>query len=130
MRQSCLVSSVSSPTGRPVSIHGDGEQSRDFTFVDNVVRANLLAAEAPNVSGVSLNIATGVSETINRATDLIAEMIGRPAERTFVAAQPADVRASLADISQARRLLGYEPAVPFADGLRRTIDSILVAPDE
>ena len=114
--------------GRPVTINGDGEQSRDFTFVDNVVDANLRAAEAEGINGASLNVATGVSETINRATDLIAEMIGRPAERTFVAAQPADVRASLADISQARRLLGYEPAVTFADGLRRTIDSIL--PDE
>jgi UDP-N-acetylglucosamine/UDP-N-acetyl-alpha-D-glucosaminouronate 4-epimerase len=114
--------------GRPVTINGDGEQSRDFTFVDNVVDANLRAAEAAGINGASLNVATGVSETINRATDLIAEMVGRPAERTFVAAQPADVRASLADISEARRLLGYEPAVAFADGLRRTIDSIL--PDE
>lgn len=111
--------------GRPVTVHGDGEQSRDFTYVDNVVEANLLAAEAPGVNGVSLNIATGISETINRATDLMSEMIGRPAEKTFLDAQPADVRASLADISEARRMLGYDPRVPFAQGLRLTIDSIL-----
>ena len=114
--------------GKPVTVNGDGEQSRDFTFVDNVVDANVRAADAAGVNGASLNVATGVSETINRATDLIAEMVGRPAERTFVAAQPGDVRASLADISEARRLLGYEPVVTFADGLRRTIDSILVVP--
>jgi UDP-glucose 4-epimerase len=111
--------------GRPITVYGDGEQSRDFTYVDNVVEANLLAADAAGVNGASLNIATGTSETINRATDMIAEMIGRPAERTFLAARPADVRASLADISEARRTLGYEPRVSFADGLRRTIDSIL-----
>jgi len=111
--------------GRPITVYGDGEQSRDFTYVDNVVEANLLAVDAAGVNGASLNIATGTSETINRATDMISEMIGRPAERTFLEARPADVRASLADISEARRTLGYEPRVSFADGLRRTIDSIL-----
>ena len=111
--------------GLPVTVYGDGEQSRDFTYVDNVVEANLLAADAPGVNGTSLNIATGVSETINRATDMIAEMIGLHVERTFLEAQSADVRASLADITEARRTLGYDPRVSFAEGLRRTIDSIL-----
>ncbi len=111
--------------GHTVTVHGDGGQSRDFTYVDNVVEANLLAARADGVNGVSLNIATGVSETIVRAADLIGELVGRQVEKVFVEAQPADVRASLADISEARRLIGYDPQVPFADGLRRTIDSIL-----
>ncbi len=111
--------------GRPVTIHGDGEQSRDFTYVDNVVDANLLAAEAPGVNGASINIATGVSETINGATDMIADMMGCDLEKTFLEAQPADVRASLADITAARHALGYDPRVSFSDGLRRTIDSIL-----
>ncbi len=111
--------------GRPVTVHGDGEQSRDFTFIENVVAANLLAGDAEGVSGMTLNVATGRSETVNRATDLIASLLGRPVERSFDPAQPADVRDSLADISLARSLLGYEPRISFADGLRRTIDSLI-----
>ena len=111
--------------GRPVTVHGDGEQSRDFTFIDNVVEANLLAGDAADVNGMILNIATGRSETINRATDLIASLLDRPLERSFDPAQPADVRDSLADISLARKLLGYEPRISFADGLQRTIDALI-----
>jgi UDP-glucose 4-epimerase len=111
--------------GRPVTVHGDGEQSRDFTFIDNVVEANLLAGDAADVNGMMLNIATGRSETINRATDLIASLLDRPLERSFDPAQPADVRDSLADISLARKLLGYEPRISFADGLQRTIDALI-----
>jgi UDP-glucose 4-epimerase len=111
--------------GRSVTVHGDGEQSRDFTFIDNVVEANLLAGDASDVSGMILNIATGRSETVNRATDLIASLLGRPVERSFDPAQPADVRESLADITLARKLLGYEPRISFADGLQRTIDALI-----
>ena len=110
--------------GQPVTINGDGEQSRDFTFVDNVVQANLLAADAAATSGAILNIATGRSETVNRAAALIGSLLDQPVERVFAAAQLADVRESLADITVARTLLGYEPTVSFSDGLQRTIASL------
>ena len=110
--------------GQPVTINGDGEQSRDFTFVDNVVQANLLAADAAATSGAILNIATGRSETVNRAAALIGSLLDQPVERVFAAAQLADVRESLADITVARTLLGYEPTVSFSDGLQRTIANL------
>ncbi len=110
--------------GQPVTINGDGEQSRDFTFIDNVVQANLLAADAAATSGAILNIATGRSETVNRAAALIGSLLDQPVERVFAAAQLADVRESLADITVARTLLGYEPTVSFSDGLQRTIASL------
>ena len=110
--------------GQPVTINGDGEQSRDFTFVDNVVQANLLAADAAATSGAILNIATGRSETVNRAAALIGSLLDQPVERVFAAAQLADVRESLADIAVARTLLGYEPTVSFSDGLQRTIANL------
>ena len=110
--------------GQPVTINGDGEQSRDFTFIENVVQANLLAADAPSTGGAILNIATGEAETVGRAATLIGELLGKPVERIFAPAQVADVRASLADITVARTLLGYEPSVSFGDGLQRTIASL------
>ena len=109
----------------PVTIYGDGEQSRDFTFVDNVVGANLLAADAPGVGGEILNVATGGSVTVNALADDIGAMLGKPAEKRYERAREADVRASWADIDGARRLLGYEPTVDFASGLRRTADYLL-----
>jgi UDP-glucose 4-epimerase len=108
-----------------VTIYGDGEQSRDFTFVDNVVSANLLAAEAPGFAGEILNVATGGSFTVNALADDIGAMLGQPVEKRYEPAREADVRASWADIDEARRLLGYEPAVGFADGLQRTADYLL-----
>ena len=110
--------------GQPVTINGDGEQSRDFTFIENVVQANLLAADAPSTGGAILNIATGEAETVGRAATLIGELLDKPVERIFAPAQVADVRASLADITVARTLLGYEPSVSFGDGLQRTIASL------
>jgi UDP-glucose 4-epimerase len=106
--------------GEPVTIYDDGEQSRDFTFVDNVVAANLLAADAPGIGGEILNVATGSSVTVNALADTISEMLGKPVEKTYEPAREADVRASWADVSEARRLLGFEPEVEFEDGLRRT----------
>jgi nucleoside-diphosphate-sugar epimerase len=111
--------------GEPVTVHGDGEQSRDFTFVDNVVAANLLAAEAGGVAGEILNVATGASVTVNALAETIATMLDKPLERFYEPARQADVRASWADLASARRLLGYEPTVEFADGLRRTADFLL-----
>ena len=111
--------------GEPVTIYGDGEQSRDFTFVDNVVAANLLAADAPGVGGEILNVATGGSVTVNALADAIGAMLGKPVEKAYEPAREADVRASWADVGEARRLLGYEPRVDFAEGLRRTADYLL-----
>ena len=111
--------------GDGVTIYGDGEQSRDFTFVDNVVGANLLAADAPGVGGEILNVATGGSVTVNALADAIGSLLGQPVEKAYEPARKADVLASWADVGEARRLLGYEPRVDFADGLRRTADFLL-----
>src|SRR6478672_7086505 len=111
--------------GRPVTVHGDGEQSRDFTYVENVVQANLLAADAPDGAGRVLNIATGGSETVNALAATIGSILDKPVEKTFGPAQPGDVRESWADVSSASETIGYEPSVGFEDGLRRTIDAML-----
>jgi UDP-glucose 4-epimerase len=111
--------------GRPVTVHGDGEQSRDFTYVENVVQANLLAADAPDGAGRVLNIATGGSETVNALAETIGAILGKPVEKTFGPAQPGDVRESWADVSAARETIGYEPRVGFEEGLRRTIDAMV-----
>ena len=109
----------------PVTIYGDGEQSRDFTFVDNVVGANLLAADAPGVGGEILNIATGGSVTVNALADAIGALLGKPVTKAYESAREADVRASWADVAEAKRLLGFEPQIDFDDGLRRTADYLL-----
>jgi nucleoside-diphosphate-sugar epimerase len=111
--------------GDAVTIYGDGDQSRDFTFVDNVVGANLLAADAPGVGGEILNVATGGSVTVNALADAIGSLLDKPVEKAYEPARKADVLASWADIQEARRLLGYEPQVDFHDGLRRTADYLL-----
>jgi len=109
----------------PVTIYGDGEQSRDFTFVDNVVGANLLAADAPGVGGEILNIATGGSVTVNALADAIGALLGKPVTKAYESAREADVRASWADVAEAKRLLGFEPQVGFDQGLERTADYLL-----
>jgi UDP-N-acetylglucosamine/UDP-N-acetyl-alpha-D-glucosaminouronate 4-epimerase len=111
--------------GHSVTVHGDGEQSRDFTYVENVVRANLLAAEAAGAVGRVLNVATGQSQTVNALADTIGGLVGRPVEKTHGPAQPGDVRESWADVSAAREAIGYDPAVGFDEGLRRTIEAML-----
>jgi UDP-glucose 4-epimerase len=111
--------------GEPVTVYGDGEQSRDFTYVDNVVGANLLAADAAGVSGEIVNVATGGSTTVNELAETIGRLLSRPVEREFEPEREADVRASWADVEQARRLLAYEPRVALEDGLRRTADFLL-----
>jgi len=108
--------------GRPVTVYGDGEQSRDFTYVDNVVAANLLAADTSSVQGEIVNVATGSSVTVNELADTIGRLLSAPVEKAYEREREADVRASWADLSEARRLLGYEPHVDLEEGLRRTID--------
>ncbi len=111
--------------GRPVTIHGDGEQSRDFTYVANVVVANVRAAEAPGAAGEILNVATGGSETVDNLADTIGRLLGKPVVKEHEPTRTGDVHASWADITAARETIGYEPAVGFEEGLRRTIDSLL-----
>jgi len=109
----------------PVTVYGDGEQSRDFTYVDNVVAANLLAADAAGVSGEIVNVATGGSITVNELADTIGRLLSRSVEKVFEPEREADVHASWADLGEAQRLLGYEPQVALEDGLRRTADFLL-----
>jgi UDP-glucose 4-epimerase len=106
---------------RPV-IFGDGQHSRDFTYVENVVHANLLAAQAPSAAaGGVYNAATGKSISLLDLVAALNEALGTQLEVDFQPPRVGDVRDSLADISQANRLLGYEPCVDFAEGLHRTV---------
>ena len=111
--------------GRPVPIYGDGMQSRDFTFVENVVDANLLAATADDVSGRIVNIATGSPISVNELADTIGRVLGREVEKTYFPPRPGEVRDSSADLTEARELLGYETRVGLEEGLRRTADFLL-----
>lgn len=108
--------------GRSPTIYGDGEQTRDFTFVANVVDGVLRACEAPEASGHVINVATGARISLNQLFAALAELLGSPLEPTYREARAGDVRDSQADITKARRLLGYQPLVAFEDGLRLTID--------
>ncbi len=110
--------------GEQPTIYGDGEQSRDFTYIDNVVRGNLLAAEAPaeKVSGRMMNLATGSRITLNQTFAMLRELTGYSGEPAFAEARSGDIRDSLADIRVACELLGYEPLVDFREGLRRTVE--------
>lgn len=111
-------------TGKPVTIYGDGEQSRDFTFIDNVVNANLLASAAPaeKVSGKMMNLATGSRISLNQIFEILCELTGYKGKPAYEASRAGDIHDSLADISLARELLGYAPSVDFREGLRRTVD--------
>ena len=106
------------------TIYGDGEQSRDFTYIDNVVHANLLAAAAPaeKVSGRMMNLATGNRITLNETFAILRESDRLNGEPAYAPARAGDIRDSLADIRLARELLGYEPIVDFREGLRRTVE--------
>jgi UDP-glucose 4-epimerase len=108
--------------GTPPVVFGDGEQSRDFTYVDNAVAANLLACEAPGASGKVFNIGTGGRVTLNETIALLAKLTGTSLETKIEPAREGDIRDSQADITQAREFLKYEPAVSFEEGLRRTLD--------
>ncbi|PZS09934.1 MAG: LPS biosynthesis protein WbpP [Solirubrobacterales bacterium] len=107
--------------GRRPLIFGDGEQSRDFTYVANVVQANMLAIDAPKAAGRLYNVACGEQVTLNRLVRELRELLASDAEPVFAAPRPGDIKHSLADLSLARAELGYEPAVPLREGLQRTI---------
>jgi UDP-N-acetylglucosamine/UDP-N-acetyl-alpha-D-glucosaminouronate 4-epimerase len=110
--------------GRPVTIFDDGEQSRDFTYVDNVVAANLRAADAEGVSGRIFNISGGMPTSVNELAETIARLLERPLEKTYLPARPGDLRNSWADPAEARDALGWEPHVGLEDGLRLTAESL------
>jgi nucleoside-diphosphate-sugar epimerase len=108
--------------GTQPTIYGDGEQSRDFVFVGNVVEANLLAAEAKNTAGLAINIGTGIRSTLNRTLGLLEKITGKPATAKYAPAREGDIRDSQADIALAKQVLGYHPRFDFEEGLRRTWD--------
>jgi len=108
---------------RPI-VFGDGEQTRDFTYVDNVVQANLLAATSKAAVGAAMNIGCGETISLNGVLRLAGELIGRPGEAEYREPRPGDVRDSFADISKAKQLLGYTPSVLFPEGLARTLASL------
>ena len=106
---------------RPV-IFGDGEQSRDFTYVDNVVSANLLAMDAPAAAGRAYNVACGERVSLNRLVAELGELVGTDLGAAYAAPRAGDIRHSLADLSASRRDLGYVPLVDLRDGLARTLE--------
>jgi len=110
--------------GEQPTIYGDGEQSRDFTYIDNVVRGNLLAAEAAaeKVAGRMMNLATGSRITLNETFRILCDLTGYKGEPAYAEPRSGDIRDSLADIGLAGELLGYRPAVDFREGLRRTVE--------
>src|SRR6185437_12995395 len=118
-----FVSAVAA--GRPLTIHGDGEQSRDFTYVDNVVAATMAAAEARGASGRIFNVAAGAPASVNHVADLIGAILGLPVAKQLSAARPGDIRDSWADLTAAREVLGFEPAVSLEEGLRRTAAALV-----
>ena len=106
----------------PPTVFGDGEQSRDFTYVDNVVEANLLAARAKHTAGEVVNIACGQAVTVNAVIDMINEVVGKNVKPIYDAPRPGDVKHSLADITLAKKLIGFKPTVSFKQGLQKAID--------
>jgi len=108
--------------GRRPVIYGDGEQTRDFTYVGNVVDGVLRACEAPGVAGETINVATGGRISLNRLFDELCRLTGAGVEPIYQEARKGDVKHSQADIVKAERLLGYAPRIAFEDGLRKTLD--------
>jgi UDP-glucose 4-epimerase len=106
---------------RPL-IYGDGEQSRDFTYVQNVVEASLIACTAPGVAGETINVACGERVTLNRLVQMIGRLLGKDIEPLYEAPRPGDIRHSQADITKAAKLLQYQPSVGMEEGVRRTIE--------
>ena len=111
-----LILKDKSPT-----IYGDGEQSRDFTYIDNVVDANLLAARARRTAGEVINIACGQAVTINQIIGMINKLVGKNVKPIYAPSRAGDVKHSLADITLARKTIGFNPAISFQQGLEKAI---------
>ena len=107
---------------RSPTIYGDGEQTRDFTYVANVVDGAMRACEAPGASGEVINVATGGHISLNQLFRTMRDLVGGDAEPTYTEARSGDVKDSQADIAKAQRLLGYQPTVSFEEGLKRTVE--------
>ncbi len=107
---------------QPPTIYGDGEQTRDFTYVDNVVQANLLAARAQETHGEVVNIACGEAVTVNAIIGTINRLLGKNVKPVYAPARPGDVKHSLADITAAKKLIGFQPVLLFREGLEKSID--------
>jgi nucleoside-diphosphate-sugar epimerase len=107
---------------QPPTVYGDGEQSRDFTYVDNVVQANLLAARAKETHGEVVNIACGEAVTVNAIIGMINRLLGKNVQPIYAPVRPGDVKHSLADITAAKKLIGFEPVTLFREGLEKSID--------
>ena len=106
--------------GTQPNVYGDGEQSRDFTYVGNAVEANLLACEAKGAAGLAINIGTGSRYTLNQTLALLEKITGRPAKAKYAPPREGDIRDSQADITRAREVLGYTPRIGFEEGLKHT----------
>jgi UDP-N-acetylglucosamine/UDP-N-acetyl-alpha-D-glucosaminouronate 4-epimerase len=106
--------------GRQPTVYGDGEQSRDFVYVKNVVEANILAAETKRAAGLAINIGTGNRYTLNQTLGLLERITGRPARAKYESAREGDIRDSQADIGLAQEALGYHPRFGFEEGLKST----------
>jgi len=103
------------------TVFGDGRQSRDFTYIDNVVEANLLAARVKHTAGEVINIACGQAVTVNGVIDVINELAGKNIKPIYDQPRPGDVKHSLADISLAKKVIGYRPAIQFPEGFKKAI---------
>jgi UDP-glucose 4-epimerase len=108
--------------GEEITVYGDGEQSRDFTFVGNVVDATIRAGAAEGASGEIFNVAAGSPASVNRVVETIAGIVGEPVRRRELPRRAGDLRDSWADLSKSERVLGYVPQVQLEDGLRRTVE--------
>jgi UDP-glucose 4-epimerase len=111
--------------GSPITIYGDGEQRRDFTYVSNVVDGTIKAAEATGASGRIFNVAASAPATVNDVAAAIGEVLGKPVEKSFEDPRVGDIRDSWADVTAARDVLGWTPSVGLEDGLRLTVDALV-----
>ena len=110
--------------GKPIRIEGDGEQSRDFTYVANVVDATIRAADASDVNGRIFNVAASAPASVNHVAETIGRILDRPVEKVFAPRRAGDIRDSWADIGRARESFGWEPSIGLEDGLRLTADAL------
>jgi UDP-glucose 4-epimerase len=111
--------------GEELTIFGDGGQARDFTYVANVVDANLLAADAPGASGRIFNVAAGAPHSVNELAETIGRLLGKEVRSRYSGPRPGDVRDSFGDVGAAQEILGWQPRIDFEEGLRLTADALL-----
>jgi UDP-glucose 4-epimerase len=111
--------------GEPITIYGDGEQRRDFTYVSNVVEGTIRAAEAAGASGRIFNVAASAPATVNEVAAAIGAVLDKPVQKEFEPPRVGDIRDSWADVTAARDVLGWEPTVALEEGLRRTVDTLV-----